>query len=763
MKAKLKIKNFRILQDVEIDLRNTTFILGPNGSGKSTFLKALLFLSRHLSKSKSVETQNNIDDQFSIIYNPSDTTEKIEKTSIYRHPIKFTEESIEKIIEYISELLKEAEKNNDKIAILIYKMLISAFKWRKEYQMPDISEYNHKELKKIHAIFSDVLNTFKIIVENNTSEKSFYEGDVINFFNYDDSKELKIKNGTDKFFQVLVTDLNITTKKTIRGDESNTQKKDKNGLSITGIASLKPIYNYFYSVLKDTVEPKKKVILDRPLKQKKNLSENLLVRKEIDESLSFQKLGNITTDQIKNQKIEFEFEYFGELPPLSENDLRKIETYLQKYNLNEKDVTEIQNTLSFTFKTTFNQKNFDKKLRINFGDYNIQIKDNIQIKKEINEYLKNNSIKKDEFSYFNIFANIRSNKKSKLAIEEELYKYIITKTGQYIYGCYNDDIDIFKTIIENRADEIIQWLKTKKEWKSLKNKKKRELFLNGLFLYYHREINIPTFIYNYLIIDVNNYFKTIREIPKRKYVLQNNSFLPNDYYNSLELLPIKSQVNDIINKALKLKETSFRQSFLKFNSRIIETKEQINEQINEQIFITLIVQRLGFGKIIFTEKHDNHGYIKLLTNNDKIIDLIDASSGLLQTLPFFIKCVQAYDILYIITGGKKKISIEQPELHLHPKLQVKLTEIFIELAKGNSFLIETHSEHIIRKLQIMFAKGEITDDDVIINYFDNIGGTTKVKKMEMDEYGFFKNPWPDGFFDESYDLTEELLMATKKN
>jgi len=49
MKAELKIKNFRTLKSVKVDMRPTMFLLGPNGAGKSTFIKSLIFLSKNLN------------------------------------------------------------------------------------------------------------------------------------------------------------------------------------------------------------------------------------------------------------------------------------------------------------------------------------------------------------------------------------------------------------------------------------------------------------------------------------------------------------------------------------------------------------------------------------------------------------------------------------------------------------------------------------------------------------------------------------------
>ncbi len=49
MKAELKIKNFRSLKNIKVDIRPTMFLLGPNGAGKSTFIKALTFLSENIN------------------------------------------------------------------------------------------------------------------------------------------------------------------------------------------------------------------------------------------------------------------------------------------------------------------------------------------------------------------------------------------------------------------------------------------------------------------------------------------------------------------------------------------------------------------------------------------------------------------------------------------------------------------------------------------------------------------------------------------
>lgn len=118
------------------------------------------------------------------------------------------------------------------------------------------------------------------------------------------------------------------------------------------------------------------------------------------------------------------------------------------------------------------------------------------------------------------------------------------------------------------------------------------------------------------------------------------------------------------------------------------------------------------------------------------------------------------------------VYIEQPELHLHPALQTKIPLLFSDFlhfskvfsgsenSESNSYLfIETHSEHIIRKIQLMIAKGELSLGDVAINYVGINDGVSDVKELRMAENGNFLDKWPNGFFDEAVELTLELLKA----
>lgn len=113
--------------------------------------------------------------------------------------------------------------------------------------------------------------------------------------------------------------------------------------------------------------------------------------------------------------------------------------------------------------------------------------------------------------------------------------------------------------------------------------------------------------------------------------------------------------------------------------------------------------------------------------------------------------------------------IEQPELHLHPAAQAELADLFTACINGNKnrkLLIETHSEHFIRKLQVLIAdkNSNITADDIAIYYVDkNDNGEAFIDKLNILPNGQFENEWPTGFFDKAFELTMELIKYNSED
>ena len=104
-------------------------------------------------------------------------------------------------------------------------------------------------------------------------------------------------------------------------------------------------------------------------------------------------------------------------------------------------------------------------------------------------------------------------------------------------------------------------------------------------------------------------------------------------------------------------------------------------------------------------------------------------------------------------------AIEQPELHVHPKMQVDLGDLFAQgLGHGGIFLLETHSEHLL--LRIMRRMRQTSDgtlpegaprlrpEDVAVFLVEPDGAETLVREMPLNERGELVEAWPGGFFEE---------------
>jgi predicted ATPase len=137
--------------------------------------------------------------------------------------------------------------------------------------------------------------------------------------------------------------------------------------------------------------------------------------------------------------------------------------------------------------------------------------------------------------------------------------------------------------------------------------------------------------------------------------------------------------------------------------------------------------------------------------------LPDVGFGVSQILPVLVECLR--------TKSGETIILEQPEIHLHPSLQSKLADFLICMAKaGKKIIVETHSEHLIKRLYLRAAQDESDAIRNLLNtvfvQFDECQQTSVTQTIVINnEYGEIEN-WPVGFFDE--DDSRELVAATLK-
>ena len=100
--------------------------------------------------------------------------------------------------------------------------------------------------------------------------------------------------------------------------------------------------------------------------------------------------------------------------------------------------------------------------------------------------------------------------------------------------------------------------------------------------------------------------------------------------------------------------------------------------------------------------------------------------------------------------------VEQPEVHLHPKAQADLADLFLaHLKGGRQFIIETHSEHLVLRLRRRIAEG-LDPTNVRLFHFGKAATHTVIKAMDIDRDGMVPK-WPRRFFEQSYE--EALRIA----
>lgn len=121
------------------------------------------------------------------------------------------------------------------------------------------------------------------------------------------------------------------------------------------------------------------------------------------------------------------------------------------------------------------------------------------------------------------------------------------------------------------------------------------------------------------------------------------------------------------------------------------------------------------------------------------VTLADMGYGLSQFLPVLVLC-------YYAPEGSTLI-LEQPGIHLHPKVQSQLADLLIEVVTERKLqiLVESHSEHLLTRLQRRIAVEKISHDDTALYFCRNKDGVSKIDPLDVNEFGEVKN-WPENFF-----------------
>jgi predicted ATPase len=136
---------------------------------------------------------------------------------------------------------------------------------------------------------------------------------------------------------------------------------------------------------------------------------------------------------------------------------------------------------------------------------------------------------------------------------------------------------------------------------------------------------------------------------------------------------------------------------------------------------------------------------------EELHDLTHVGVGVSQVLPLLVAS--------LISEPGSTLIFEQPELHLHPRVQSRLADFFISMCwLGKQCIVETHSEYLVNRLRVLSAlsKSAKFTELVQIYFVTRTRVGSDYQPLRINEFGVIKN-WPDGFFDESEHLARTLI------
>ena len=147
-------------------------------------------------------------------------------------------------------------------------------------------------------------------------------------------------------------------------------------------------------------------------------------------------------------------------------------------------------------------------------------------------------------------------------------------------------------------------------------------------------------------------------------------------------------------------------------------------------------------------------YIKRSPTATEVL-LPDVGFGVSQIVPVLANCA-------ILPAGSTLL-LEQPEIHLHPFAQAALADVLINAIESRNIqiIVESHSEHLLRRIQRRIAEGAFTAKDAALYFCHIEDDASQADELELDSYGYIKN-WPKHFFGDEMEEVAKMTIAASE-
>lgn len=307
---------------------------------------------------------------------------------------------------------------------------------------------------------------------------------------------------------------------------------------------------------------------------------------------------------------------------------------------------------------------------------------------------------------------------------------------------------------------------------------------------------------SYITDDISdiNYFINVPEILSLAIQDILKNILPGDLiYSRTEGVSVKRlyALDDVSDFAELLKDYFNKSSQISNKNGICDNSHEPIREYQPGTFLKKWVKELGLAHHVeiipvadglgasirmYSSENDNEGmlladmgygstqlFMTILKIENAILDSVKMyNQNRCSIQGFGDKIVKLIGIVSYLFNNPITVALEEPENHLHPSLQSKLADMLVDAHKSYEvqFLVETHSEYLIRKLQLLIARETIENDSVSILYVNGKNRPSYmplVKSISVDKDGNLEDVFGPGFFDESIRLSKELFHLNIKD